>query len=158
MQRQLLRSFRSFHWSWSAIFAGVFVGLAVETLLLLFGAAIGTSVGDKVLGGGFGVWTVIVTMLGLALGGAVAAFVGGINRAREGAITGFLVWSVIIVLSSTLFSSFGPQSLGTAFWARFFGALVGLACALVGGIAGARFVEERPRRPVITDETLPHSP
>jgi hypothetical protein len=157
MQRTFFRTFKTFNWSWSAIFAGVFVGLAIETLLLLLGAAIGTSVGDRVLGGAFGIWAVIVTMLGLAIGGAVAAYAAKLTRPREGAIIGFLVWSVVVVLSSTLWSSFGPQMLGTAMWARFFGALVGLACALGGGVLGTR-LEERPTRPVITDETLPHSP
>ena len=158
--RSDLTTSTAFNWNWSAILAGVFFGLAVETLLVLFGAALGSSVGNGTLGTGFGVWSTIMTMLGLAIGGAVAAIAARCSRPIDGTFVGLAVWSVVVVASALLAGAFGPQAVGSALWSKFFGALLGLGGAIGGGLIGTRFVRPgiRPTTTrVITDETQPHA-
>ncbi len=94
--------------SWSAIFGGVVAGLGIWALLYAFGLAIGLSAinpndPSSAKGSGIftGVWGIIVPLIALFIGGAVAGRGAGLINRGGGAIHGLIVWGV-----TTLFGAF----------------------------------------------------
>jgi len=85
--------------SWAAIVAGSLLALAVWTLLVLLGSAIGLSIHDNVNGRsiavGAVVWAILVTAGSLFLGGFVASQMTTGENKLEGALYGVLVWAVM---------------------------------------------------------------
>jgi len=85
--------------SWAAIVAGSLVALAVWTLLVLLGSAIGLSVHDNVNGRGLAIgaviWAILVTAGSLFLGGFIASQMTTGENKLEGALYGVLVWAVM---------------------------------------------------------------
>jgi cellobiose-specific phosphotransferase system component IIC len=141
-------------WNWSAVLKGTFLALATFVVLRYFGAALGVSTGNGVLETGFAVWSVIVQIVSVAVGAALAGYLTGSRQARDGAIAGISTWVVTIVLMSTLFGAAGPQTARSALWAAFLGALLSLGAAVIGGILGGQLV----RRPVISPAGPPSPP
>ncbi|WP_375665374.1 DUF3792 domain-containing protein [Bartonella sp. TT121SHDZB] len=87
--------------SWSAIFAGLVTAFATSICLSFLIAALGLSQMDFTSSSpfegsflSFGVGSVIVTLIGLALGG----FVAGRFAETAGALHGFLTWALITLL------------------------------------------------------------
>lgn len=85
--------------SWAAIVAGSLLALAVWTLLVLLGSAIGLSIHDNVNGRslaiGAVVWAILVTAGSLFLGGFVASQMTTGENKLEGVLYGILVWAVM---------------------------------------------------------------
>jgi hypothetical protein len=85
--------------SWAAILAGSLLALAVWTLLVLLGSAIGLSIHDNVTGRslaiGAVVWAILITAGSLFLGGFVASQMTTGENKLEGALYGILVWAVM---------------------------------------------------------------
>jgi hypothetical protein len=85
--------------SWAAVVAGSLLALAVWTLLVLLGSAIGLSIHDNVNGRslaiGAVVWAILVTAGALFLGGFVASQMTTGENKLEGALYGILVWAVM---------------------------------------------------------------
>jgi hypothetical protein len=142
--------------SWGAIATGVFVALAIQTLLLLLGVAFGVSVGDEALGSGYAVWAVLVQLCSIAIGAALAAALSHTDNRTGGSMAGFLVWAVALVLGGILSGLFLPRRIDeTGAWSAFFGAALSLIVALIGGAIGARLNRHRAGmggEPLIRDE------
>jgi len=142
--------------SWAAIASGVFVALALQIVLLLFGLAVGLSVGDKTVGGGYALWAVIVQLFAIAVGAALAARIAHAGHTSGGIVAGIMTWAVSLVLGGALQGFTMVQrfdSTGGA-WAAFLGVTLGLGAAIVGGAIGASRWRGRhttePPAPVVT--------
>jgi hypothetical protein len=138
--------------SWAAIAFGVFTALALQHLLIMFGLALGVSTGDRNVAGGFALWVVIVQLLSIALGAALAARLAHAGNRTGGVAAGVMTWAVALVLGGTLqgvsLMEIGP----TGAWAAFFAALLGLAAAIAGGAAGSSI--GRPTAGPVTQEPI----
>lgn len=88
--------------SWGAILAGVAVALAVYTLLIALGVAVGMSVSDDVnlrsLGTGAGVWGFISLLVSLFTGGWVTTQVTAGETRTEAVLYGVVLWATTSVL------------------------------------------------------------
>lgn len=122
--------------SWAAIAYGVFLALALQTVLLLLGIAVGVSVGDRGVGNGYAVWAVIVQLVSIGVGAAVA---GAVNRREDrasGMVAGVMTWAVVLVLGGILNIAV-PRGVELNAWLAFFGAILTLGVAAAGGAFGA---------------------
>lgn len=129
--------------SWGAIAAGVFVALALQLLLLLLGLAFAVSVGDHIAEGGFAWWGFFVQLAALCVGGALAARVSRASSQLGGMVAGAMTWAVAVVIGGALggvpLAGAAASELGASgAWAAFFGVLLGLGAALIGGAFGSR--------------------
>jgi hypothetical protein len=127
IERPALAATQQSYVEWAPIFAGGLAALAVSTVLLTFGVAIGlasvspyttTGTGLKAVGFGSAFWFLLVTIWSLALGGYL---VGRLRhrwadatadevKFRDGA-HGLLVWALVIVASGMLAAS-GVSAVG----------------------------------------------
>ena len=123
--------------SWSAIATGAVIAVALQTLLVLLGVAIASSVGDHAPEGGYALWVVLVQIVALAVGAALTARLSHAGRRMNGIAAGLMTWAVSLVLggAASAFVMRGPLEHGA--WSAFFGALIGLAAAILGGSFGA---------------------
>ena len=116
--------------SWSAIFAGVTVAVAIQLLLSLLGAGIGLGLIEPMtagtpeagnLGLGTGLWWLVSNLVALVAGGYTAAWLAGNTLRFDGMLHGIVTWGVTLLLTFYL--------LTTAI-----GGLIGGAFGMVGGI------------------------
>jgi hypothetical protein len=143
-------------WDWAAIAAGVVVALAIQILLLWLGNAFVLSFGDQHASGGFAVWVVFVQLGSLFLGAGFAAYLARASTMVSGAATGAFTWALALVLGTTLarqpLETWAPNNAGAAAWTTFFGGLLSLATAMIGGAIGGRRSHATPLETPITDE------
>lgn len=103
--------------SWSAIFAGATVALAVYFLLTLLGAAIGLSVSSRVrpetIGAGAAFWAVFATVISLFIGGYVTTQCSIGENQFESVLYGVILWGVTFGMLMWLVAT-GVQSGFTA--------------------------------------------
>ena len=108
------------HISWSAIFAGAVIALAVQLVLTLIGAAIGLATldgagGDSpsgtAIGFGAGLWLLISSVISLFIGGYIAARLAGIGN---GWLHGLTTWGLVTLLTAVLLSTAIGGIIGTA--------------------------------------------
>jgi hypothetical protein len=108
------------HISWSAVFAGAVIALAVQLVLTLIGAAIGLATlnpasGDSpsanALGVGAGIWLVVTSILSLLIGGYIGA---RLSNARNGWLHGLTTWGVVTLLTTILLSTAVGGLIGSA--------------------------------------------
>jgi hypothetical protein len=116
--------------SWSAIFAGVVLALAIQLLLGLLGVGIGagafqTGAGSNPvsgLGAGSAIWLLISSIIAMYIGGWVAGRLSGALRRQTGLLHGAVVWGFTTLAALYLLTSAaGSLISGTA------GALGGIA-------------------------------
>ena len=136
-------------WNWSAGLKGACTALALLVVLRYAGEAIGVTVGDRVLEDGFGLWLVLAQVAALGVGGTLAGYLLKTNRVIDGGLAGAFTWVVATVLITALLGGIGPQTLRSAVWSTFFGTVLSLASAIVGGILGAQL---HPQARVWMDE------
>lgn len=122
--------------SWGAIASGVFVALALQTVLLLFGLGISGSVGDHIPGGGYSAWAVLVGIISMGIGAALAAAISKAEGRKGGIAAGLMTWAVALALGGLL-GRFGVESRLASAWWPFLAAILGFAAAGVGGWFGA---------------------
>jgi len=98
--------------SWSGIFAGVVTSLGIWILLYALGIALGLSTVDpnapsslKASGIFTGIWSLIVPLIALFVGGFVAARGGSAFERGDGAIHGLVVWGFTTVAGVWLMTS-----------------------------------------------------
>lgn len=120
------------HMSWSAVFAGAFVGIGLGFLLHLFAIAIGLSAYSSTASGA---QTILIGgLIGLSIGVivsmAAAGYVAGyLSRFQQcychgGIIYGFVTWSIALALSAVLviplthYTSFYKYSLANSLVAQ----------------------------------------
>jgi len=110
--------------SWAAIFGGVILVVAVQLLLSLLGAGIGlgtvntnsgTTPDASSLGLGAGVWWVISSIIALAFGGYVAAWLAGIEITWDGVLHGLITWGIATLLTIYLLTSAVGSIIGGGF-------------------------------------------
>ncbi len=92
---------------WSAIAAGLVVGLAVQLLFALFGAAAGLSVLDLIsdtaaqtLPAWAGLWHASATLMATFVGAYVATRLSGLRRSSDGVLQGCVTWAALCLLLS----------------------------------------------------------
>jgi hypothetical protein len=91
--------------SWSAIFGGAFIALAVLLLTGTLGIAIGATVidpagdspGATAFGIGAGLWWLASGILALFCGGWAAGRLAGLRRRLEGPLHGAITWALVTV-------------------------------------------------------------
>ncbi|HWP35813.1 MAG TPA: hypothetical protein VNM66_09465 [Thermodesulfobacteriota bacterium] len=90
---------------WGAVVAGLFIAIAAQVVLSLFGLAVGLTAVDPrqgvpgaEFGVGAGVWAVVSLLLSLFLGAWVAGRLSGTRRAGDGALGGVLVWALSLLV------------------------------------------------------------
>jgi hypothetical protein len=92
--------------SWSAIFAGVFVALAIDFLLTVLGAAIGLSIAKsgatRGLGTGAAIYAIVATLISLFVGGWVTSQCSLGAEKRDAVVHGVVLWGVLSALLTWL--------------------------------------------------------
>lgn len=103
---------------WSAIFAGLVVGIATNLVLLLLGAAAGLAVFSIGNTSGSGVsmaaavWNAICMVIAAFAGGYVAARTAGMRRNADGILHGVVAWGVTMLISAFFVTSVAGATLG----------------------------------------------
>lgn len=107
---------------WTAILAGLVVGLATHLLLMLLGAAIGLAavdVGDDVSGAkvplAVGGWNTLSMIISAFVGAYVAARSAGMRRASDGMLHGVVSWGLTLLLTALLASTALGSMMGNLF-------------------------------------------
>lgn len=100
--------------SWSAIFGGVVIIVALQLLFSLLGAAIGLgtvhisngqTTDAHALGLGAALWWVVTSCLALAIGGYISAWLAGVEIRFDGMLHGLTAWSIATLLTVVLLTS-----------------------------------------------------
>lgn len=150
---------------WGAIWAGVFSFAAIWSVFGLLGAAIFSTAGNTAnpstgIGWGMGIWSIVLTMIAMYVGGRVTGHLASVTTRNEGVLCGMTMFGlaviaalVIVVLSGaaagngaasapfmlTVFSSVG--------WFGFVALFLGWLCAM-SGAASAMRAERQAAAPV----------
>lgn len=95
---------------WGAIFAGMVVGIALQTLFGILGVAGGLSSMASVSSGessGIGpmLWTIVSMLISAFVGGFFAARMSGSRRKMDGAMYGAVTWAVSMLLFAVVLST-----------------------------------------------------
>jgi hypothetical protein len=110
--------------SWAAIFGGVILVLAVQLLLGMLGAGIGlgtidTNGGSTPDGSTFGIsaalWWIISSVIALAFGSYVSAWMAGIEIRWDGVLHGLITWGIATLLTIYLLTSAVGDVIGGGF-------------------------------------------
>lgn len=148
---------------WGAIWAGVFAAAAIWSVFGLLGASIfRVSGGGAATPWGMGIWSIVLTMIAMYVGGRVTGHLMGLESRRDGVSCGTTMFglaavcaAVLIILaggasgaSSAIVS--GPYLAGVisgAGWFGFLALFLGWLCA-IGGATSARQPAVREATPV----------
>jgi hypothetical protein len=135
--------------SWSAVFAGAVVALAVYLVVTLLGAAIGLSISGRVtantVGIGAAVWAVASIVLALFVGGCVTTTLAVGETKTEAMIHGILLWGVVFA------AFFWLMGVGVR---SGFGALAGMAYLNEGQDRSADSLADAARRAGVPEERI----
>ncbi len=114
MRRPLFSSIR-----WSAVLAGVAVGISVQLVLTLLGIASGLSMtsvqAGEAPGTGALVWAGISMLISALIGAYVAGRMSGLKRKTDGVLHGAVSWAVTTLLFVVLATSAGGSLLSGLF-------------------------------------------
>jgi hypothetical protein len=139
---------------WGAIWAGVFSFVAIWSIFGFLGAAIFASSGSSPSNSvGMGIWSVVLTMIAMYVGGRVTAHLAaGTNRA-DGTICGTTMFGLAVISTLIVFSVRAAAIHGAAIaaphllsmsptvdWFGFAALLLGWLCAM-GGASSVRRAE-----------------
>ncbi len=99
--------------SWGAILAGTLTALALMFLLNILGLGIGLTSIDSLtetdpfegIGTGTAIWWILSNVAALFVGGLVAARMSGYTSNVDGALHGFLVWALYLIIGLWMFTS-----------------------------------------------------
>lgn len=108
--------------SWSAIFAGVMLVLAIEVLL-------------DVLGAGAGIWWLVSTVIALIIGSYSTARLAGVPTRFDGVLHKLVIWGLTLLLTIYLMTTAVDGLIGGA--VSVVGGTVSAAGSAVGSIAAA---------------------
>lgn len=107
---------------WSAVFAGLVVGLATHMLLTLLGLAAGLSAVDPLAGDAVGnvpiaagIWNGLSMLVAAFVGGFIAARMCGLSRLSDGLLHGFVSWGATTLLLAYLTTTAIAGAIGGAF-------------------------------------------
>ncbi len=128
--------------SWSAIFAGIVLVLAVEVLLNMLGAGIGLGLVNPAGSGtpnassfgiAAGLWWLVSTIIALVFGCYVAARLAAVASRWDGVLHGLVIWGGTVLITVYLLTSAIGGVIGGAF--SVVGGTVSAAGSVVGGTA-----------------------
>ncbi|WP_245615385.1 hypothetical protein [Muricoccus aerilatus] len=97
--------------SWGAVIAGAVVALTIGLMLNSLGAGVGATSVDATARGtpsassfgiGAGLWFLVSNLIGLAVGGYVAARLSGTSDNTDGTLHGLAVWGTTFLISAVL--------------------------------------------------------
>lgn len=97
--------------SWGAVIAGAVVALTIGLMLNSLGAGVGATSVDATARGtpsassfgiGAGIWFLVSNLIGLAVGGYVAARLSGTSDNTDGTLHGLAVWGTTFLISAVL--------------------------------------------------------
>lgn len=109
--------------SWGAILAGALVAIVIGTTLNILGAGIGLTTVDaqahdspaaSTMGIAGAVWLLFANLLGLAIGGYVAARLSGTSDRGDATLHGAAVWATAYLVSAVLLGSLVSGAANTA--------------------------------------------
>lgn len=131
---------------WTAVIAGLVVGLATHMLLTLLGIAAGLSVVDpleqEVVGRAVpiaaGIWNGVSLLVASFVGGFIAARMCGLSRLSDGLLHGFVAWGATTLLLAYLATTVVSGTIGGAFSLLGHGAAVVAAKPETGGISSEK--------------------
>lgn len=148
---------------WGSIWAGVFTVAAIWSVFGLLGASIfRVSAGGSVSPWGMGIWSIVLTMVAMYVGGRVTGHLTGLQTRQDAAACGMTMFglsavsaAVLVILAGTASGTAsaavsGPYLAGVingAGWFGFVALLLGWLCAIAGA-ASARTRVEREAAPV----------
>lgn len=110
--------------SWGALIAGALIAVSIGTALNVLGLAVGATTVDAVagetptagtIGMSAGIWLLVANLIGLGVGGYVAARLAGIPNATDAALHGLGVWAIGFLVSAALLGSAVAGTASTAF-------------------------------------------
>jgi len=100
-----------FRVSWGAVFAGAVVAVAIGLMLNALGVGVGATTVDATarntpsassFGIGAAIWILVSNLIGLAVGGYVAARLSGTSDNTDGTLHGLAVWGTTFLVSAVL--------------------------------------------------------
>jgi hypothetical protein len=109
--------------SWGAVFAGGVVAVAIGAMLSILGVAIGASTVNathgstpdgQTFGIAGGIWLLVSNLIGLAVGGYVAARLSGSADGTDTTLHGLAVWAIGYLLSAVLLGNIIAGTASTA--------------------------------------------
>jgi hypothetical protein len=111
--------------SWGAVLAGGIAAVAVGVMLNVLGLAVGATSLDPARAGGSpsastigiagGIWLMVANLIGLGIGGWVAARLSGTSDDTDGLLHGLSVWAVGFLISLLLLGNVVAGATGTVF-------------------------------------------
>ena len=116
--------------SWGAIVAGAVVALAIGLMLNVLGTAIGATLVDAAerdtpdassFGIGAGIWLLVSNLIGLGIGGYVAARLSGTASRTDATLHGMAMWAASFLISAVLLGNL----------------VAGVASTAASGVSGA---------------------
>lgn len=148
---------------WGAIWAGVFVVAAIWSVFGLLGFSIfGVSAGGSVSPWGMGIWSIVLTMIAMYVGGRVTGRLAGVPTRAAAVAAGMTMFGLSVVATAVLVILTGTASTATTHavsgsylsgviptvrWFGFVSLFLGWLCA-IGGAASAVQRVERQTVPV----------
>jgi hypothetical protein len=106
---------------WSAILAGLAVGLGIQVLLMLIGVAAGFAVfgaGQRPEGESItvaaGIWNTVSMLISAFIGGYVASRASGLRRTSDGMLHGVVSWGATMLFFSLMTGSVTGNALSRA--------------------------------------------
>ena len=121
--------------SWGAVIAGAVVAVIVGLMLNVLGIAVGATAVDATSGDTpsattfgivSGVWLLVANLIGLAVGGYIAARFSGTADDTDGILHGLSVWGVGYLISAVLLGNIIAGTASTAYQG---------ASSILGGVA-----------------------
>jgi hypothetical protein len=121
--------------SWGAVIAGAVVALTIGLMLNALGAGVGATTVDAAarsspsassFGIGAAIWLLVSNLIGLAVGGYVAARLSGTADNTDGTLHGLAVWGTTFLISAVLLGNLVSGIASTA---------TSGASSLLGGVA-----------------------
>lgn len=166
------------NFSWSGIFAGTFLFLAIEATFGTLGTAIFASAANPHaanpvgfgMTAGIGIWMVVLTAFAMYFAGRMSAIISGVKTRAEGMRSGLVTFGmsifatilvIAIALSSTVggttgLSYAGPSSVANLLTVTGYWTFITLIVALfTSGAGGAHGVRRRMPRSVASEQSGP---
>jgi len=174
---------RPMRMAWGAIFGGTVATLGIWALLYALGLALGLTAIDpehpdtaRASGIFAGIWSLVVPLIALFIGGAIAGRGAGFVTRMGGAIHGLVMWALTTLVSAWVIANLlgavvgGVATVGQAadasgkvLWGLFGALFLGLISSMLGAMIGvSRRQAERARPPpepvLVVTETTPSFP
>jgi len=147
---------------WGAIWSGVFAAAAIWSVFGLLGASIfRVSAGGAASPWGMGIWSIVLTMIAMYVGGRVTGHLTGLQSRRDAVSCGMAMFGLSAVLAAVLIVLAGAGTSGAAVsgpylagvidgagWFGFAALFLGWLCAIGGATSAFQPVARETAQPV----------